>query len=86
MRKVRISATTPTADCALEIFWLAGKLDAFPMGITFLLEVPYTNGKNAIYPVTISATGQTIQCTALPINACKLDGPTTDHVGLCAGG
>ncbi len=83
--QVKISATTPTTGCALEIFWTSGKLSAFPMGITFLLEVPYTNGKNAIYPVTVSATGQTIQCNALPINACKLSGPTTDHVALCAG-
>jgi hypothetical protein len=82
--QVKISATVPAGGCVAEIYWKAGKLDAFPDGITFLIEVPYTNGKNAMYPVTIRPSNQTITCASTPIGTCVHVGPTTDRVDRCA--
>lgn len=81
---VELTATTPAVGCTIEIYWAAGKLAQFPDGITFLLEVPYTNGKSVMYPVTVKPSNTTIQCAALAVNACTFAGPANDHVGSCA--
>lgn len=82
--QVKINATSPNGTCALDIYWTAGKLASYPDGLTFLLEVPYTNGKNAMYPVTVRPSNQTIDCPAAQIGVCTFRGPANDRVAACA--
>jgi hypothetical protein len=53
--------------------------------VTFLINVPYTNGTRAIYPVHIHSTHQTVICGMNPFaGICVPKGPSDDGVATCA--
>jgi hypothetical protein len=71
--------------CLVDIFWLGGTKDAFKDGVTFLLSVPYDNGKRAYYPVWVAPMGSTVSCTAAPNPpVCMYKGPVDDGFANCA--
>lgn len=82
--QVKLSVTAPTATCAVEVHWTAGKLAMYPDGIAFLLEVPYTNGKNAMYPIVVRPSNQTITCTGGLAGGCVRVASMNDRVDRCA--
>lgn len=84
--QVKLSLTTDTSmPCHYALNWIAGTQDTFASGLTFLVEVPYTNGLRALYPVEILPSNQTITCTDPPApHTCEPGGPTDDGLVRCA--
>lgn len=77
--------STTDETCVYELTWTSGNQQAFANPVTFLIDVLYTNGTHAIYPVQILPTGQTIDCSAVPpLHDCTAGGPLDDGVTRCA--
>jgi hypothetical protein len=81
----KFTAHATTEPCVFDVTWEAGTVQAFIGNVSFLLEVPYTNGTRALYPVQITPTNQTITCALPPpVHECLPGGPIDDGVAACA--
>lgn len=78
---------TPT-QCVYELKWTGGNAQTFANGITFLVEVPYTNGTRALYPVWVAPNAAPVECTSVPaeLKPCKANrlDENEDRLRACA--
>ncbi len=83
--QVTFTLTPGSVTCQYVVTWTGGSNDTFANGITFLLEVPYSNGMRALYPIQVKPTNEPITCDPVPLpRTCEPGGPLDDGVVLCA--
>jgi hypothetical protein len=81
--QIKLVVNETAEPCVMNLYWTGGTKQTFAAGVSFLLEVPYSNGLHALYPIEVTPTNQTVTCSPTPITrACETGGPTTIPDGL----